>query len=175
MEGNIVFYVLAALGVSFLIYTLFGRRGDPTVVFDVNDPRLAKAVADAQETVGLFLQHGLPDLQVPNSDKAVKVRFTLSFGDNNTEAIWVGDIARAGPDQFTGLYENDPVHLDRLAYGERASFDLSQIIDWSWVGPDDRVYGHYSTRIMAAENAMPRGAEGFVAALADNPVPESWH
>lgn len=167
-------YIFLAIGCACLIYTLFGRRGDPTVVFDVDDPRLVKAVAQAQETVDLFLQHGLPDTHVSDEDKLVKVRFPIPFGENNTEAIWVGDIAREGADQFTGVYENDPVHLDRLYDGRRARFDLSQIIDWSWIGTNDRVYGHYSTRIMVAENAVPRGAESFVAALSDDPVPDSW-
>ncbi|MEM8644748.1 MAG: DUF2314 domain-containing protein [Pseudomonadota bacterium] len=172
MSGSVITAIAAALVLTAFLWK--NSQAASVGVLDADDPRLVKVVEDAKATLDLFLTHGMGDDRVPMEDKGLKVRFELPFGQDNAETIWVGQIVKLGQDRFKAVLENDPVHIPGKVFGDLVEFDKSQIVDWSWIGPDNRIYGQYYVRRLKDLQPVPRGAEGFFEALADAPVPAGW-
>ena len=169
---------LAMLGAAFIATNAFpstgpvnASTGDAVVTFSENDARMSAAQDAALKHFSRFLDHVLDDSGQARSDAAIKVALPLE-GDAGTEVIWVTPFARQGS-LFIGALANEPRFLTGLATGDVISFDAGQVRDWSFYGPDGRMYGSYTTRVILAD-LEPSRAEQLRALLSHDPLPPDW-
>lgn len=169
---------LAMLGAAFIATNAFPSTGpvnasaDATVVMvSDTDLRMNAAQDAALEHFSRFLDHVLEPGGQARADAAVKVALPLD-GDAGTEVIWVTPFARQDG-LFIGALANAPQFLSGLAAGDLVSFDATQIRDWSFHGPDGRIYGSYTTRVILAD-LEPARAHQIRALLSSTPLPPDW-
>ena len=169
---------LAMLGAAFVATNAFPSTGpvnaaapDKVVMFTDGDARMNAAQNAALKHFSRFLEHVLNDNGQARPDAAIKVALPLE-GDAGTEVIWVTPFAR-NDGLFIGALANEPRFLSGLAAGDVISFDGSQVRDWSFYGPDGRMYGSYTTRVILAD-LDPSRAEQLRALLSLEPLPSDW-
>lgn len=169
---------LAIFGAAFLATNAFpstgpvsAATGDDVVLYSGGDDRMIAAQDAAQKHFSRFLDHVLNDLGQARADAAVKVAIPLE-GDAGTEVIWVTPFAiRDG--LFIGALANDPHFLTGLFAGDVIAFDGNQVRDWSFYGPDGKMYGSYTTRVILAD-LTPNHAARIRALLSPDPLPSDW-
>ena len=151
-------------------FAAFAQSGDPVEDFSRNDPAMNAAMATANETLDQFLANATAQgLGLPGT--SVKVAFDVE--GRGAEIIWVGPFAWDGGSGFAGLLANQPNFMDNLNAGDRVDFDRSMIRDWAVSGSDGLLYGHYTTRVIAARLDRTQ-REGLEAILSPNPIPGGW-
>lgn len=146
-------------------------QGDPVISFENTDTEMNSAMATAQATLPVFLARAT-DAEGYGADGAlVKVAFIDDYGD--PEIIWVGPFLWDRGDGFAGLLANEPRALGNLRGGDRVDFTRDMIRDWSWTGPQGRLWGNYTTRVMLAQMDADTQAQ-MNAILSPDPVPADW-
>lgn len=169
---------LAMMSAAFLATNAFPSTGpvrtstgEDVVVFSDDDLRMSTAQDTAQKHFSRFLDHVLNDQDQARADAAVKVAVPLE-GEAGTEVIWVTPFARRDG-LFIGALANEPRFLTGLVAGDVIAFDGGQVRDWSFYGPDGKMYGSYTTRVILADLA-PEQAARIRALLSTNPLPSDW-
>jgi uncharacterized protein YegJ (DUF2314 family) len=147
---------------------------DPIVEFAGDDPVMVAAMEEAQRSLPRFLTEALgPDGQSLDGT-AIKVRLEAdgSVPEMTHEIIWVGPFARVDG-AYAGLLANEPQALGGLKAGDRVDFTQDQIVDWSFSGPDGKLYGNYTTRVMLPHLSADEAA-WLNDALSELAVPDFW-
>lgn len=97
----------------------------------------------------------------------------VSFASGETkEELWVEGFAPAESTKLTGRLSQPSAVLSDLAAGEDVTFDLADIVDWSFV-KEGRGYGYFT--IHAGLPYMPTSqAEVTRDFLHERPLPSGW-
>lgn len=146
---------------------------DPTINYEVDDPAMGAAIAAAQATLPLFLDHAFDDAGYSVEGAAMKVALPAD-GSNGTEHehIWVAPFARASDGSLTGILANEPVALGALRAGDQIDFTPDMISDWHLTAPNGLFWGSYTSRVMYDQGAF--GDTPFDQVFQAEPVPEAW-
>ena len=169
---------LAMLGAAFLATNAFPGNApvnaavrEDVLLFSDGDARMNAAQDTAQQHFSRFLDYVMDDQGRARADAAVKVALPLE-GEAGTEVIWVTPFAsRDG--KYIGALANEPHFLTGLAAGDVIAFDGTQVRDWSFYGPDGKMYGGYTTRVILAD-LTPAQAAQIRALLSTDPLPTDW-
>ena len=147
---------------------------DPIIQFSDDDPEMQAAMAEAVRTLPRFLVDALGPDGVSLEGIAVKVSLVSdrTVPGMTDEIIWVAPFARLDGG-FAGLLANEPQALGGLKAGDRVDFNQSQIVDWSFAGPDGKLYGNFTTRVMLP-HLSPADRASLTEALSETAVPDFW-
>ena len=146
---------------------------DKVISYDQGDLTMNGAQAEAQKHLPKFLEKILDDQGLAAEGAMVKVAFPISKnGQSGHEVIWVGPFG--GVDgNFRGMLANRPRDMEAQV-GDIVEFDTTMIRDWMFTGPDGKLYGSYTTRVMLPD-MHPQTAAQLRAALSENPLPSDWN
>lgn len=167
--------VLAAVGVAWI----FGnpssdaRSGDPVVEFAATDQTMNDAQAEARRQLPKFMDTVLDADGLARSDTLVKVAFPTDNPDMEVEVIWVGPFRRVG-NGYAGALANEPVAMPGHHAGTEVTFSEDMIRDWILPGPDGRAFGHYTTRVIAAQSNNAEFRQMIGEILMPTPAPDDW-
>lgn len=160
--------LIVALGVAPLwAQTKPDAQGDPITSFEEQDAVMNAAMAEAASTLPLFLLSAMTTDGQGLPTAMLKVAMPAVGG--GTEVIWVDGIARTATG-FTGYLANQPHYLGPLSRGDFVEFSRDMIADWAITSPTGRLYGHYTTRVIAR---LP-GNEYLWDVLEPQPLPPGW-
>lgn len=115
---------------------------DAVIDFATDDPEMNAAIDKARATLPDFwARFAAPG---PNeSDFSLK----LGISDGvNTEHFWCGSI-QGDAESATCIIDNQPVHVQTVAYGEEVEVDPAIISDWLYYR-DDKIVGGETIRVM---------------------------
>jgi uncharacterized protein YegJ (DUF2314 family) len=143
---------------------VLAQGGDPVVNFSENDSAMNAAMAAAQKSLPVFMDH-LNNPASPATDLILKV--AISTETDYVEHIWVNQIRPVGADTFEGRYANQPVEFEGNE-GDLVTFSQGSVSDWSFM-EGDQLHGNYTTRVMLPY-IDPEQAAYLAAILA--PLPE---
>lgn len=146
--------------------------GDTVVSFDTQDQTMNDAMAEAQASLDLFMANATDAAGTGSPDASVKVAFETT--DGGTEIIWVGTFESTNGTNFSGQLANQPNFMGDLNIGDTVSFSRDMIRDWGIPQSDGRLYGHYTTRVIAATLPADEAAQ-LNAILSPSPVPADWN
>lgn len=143
--------------------------GDDLTFFEDSDAVMNAAIGEARRTLPLFLDYVLgPDGTAPIG--TLKVSFQTFPQDVGDEIIWVDGFRRLPDGSFTGRLSNRPVYLGNWQVGTEVSFPENDIQDWGLRSTDGRLFGNYTTRVIAAQSGDP----GLQSILTPDPLPQGW-
>lgn len=147
--------------------------GDPTVGFEKTDPVMNKAIGNAIGSLDLFLNAVSNTSGHFHADGSLKVAFVVNSADMTAEIIWVDNLRLKKNGQFTGRLANEPNAMPGLKHGSKVRFSKDQIRDWGFFASDQKLYGHYTTRVLVKQ--LPKDqAAGILSVLSRKPVPAGW-
>jgi uncharacterized protein YegJ (DUF2314 family) len=149
----------------------FAQQGDPVTGFAEDDPEMTAAVAQAGQTLPLFLKNATDADGFGVAGTSVKVAFPATGG--GSEVIWVGPFRWDGDQNLAGLLANQPNFMGGLNAGDPVDFTVDMVRDWALQTSDGMLSGHYTTRVILPR-LDPAQAAQLSAMLSKNPVPESW-
>ena len=157
-----------------LALTPVARAQDPIIQFAGDDPEMQAAMQEAVRSLPRFLSEALGADGVSRDGMAIKVELQAdgSVAGMTEEIIWVAPFARIDGG-FAGLLANEPQALGGLKAGDRVDFSQEQIVDWSFPGPDGKVYGNFTTRVMLPHLSDDERAT-LTEALSELAVPDFW-
>lgn len=143
--------------------------GDDLTFFEASDQVMNAATDEARRTLPLFLDYVLAQDGAALAG-TLKVAFQTFPVDVGEEIIWVDGFRRLPDGSFTGRLSNSPVYLGNWQVGTEVSFPESDIRDWGLRSTDGRLFGNYTTRVIAAQP----GNEGLWDVLTPTPLPQGW-
>ena len=149
------------------------RSGDPVVEFAANDQTMNDAQAEAQRHLPNFFGAALDANGASKPDTFVKVAFPVDQGDMSVEVVWVSAFTKSGA-SMTGRLSNDPVAMPGLSAGSSVSFSEDMVRDWILPSPDGRAWGHYTTRVIAAQSQDENFQAQISQILMPDPAPKDW-
>jgi len=146
-----------------------GVTGPDTRSSSALDITLAQLQARAH--LDRFFEAVLDERGIARNGAALKV----ALRDERTGAgsiVWITPFARRG-DLLMGTLAAAPAPALRIRQGDLVRFHPEDVRDWSFTGPDGRMYGNFTTRLVL--NAMaPDQAARIAAILSDSPAPADW-
>lgn len=138
-----------------------------------SDPAMAAAVAEARGTLGLFLAHALDDEGYSLPPAVIKVGIPSPGSGQMNEFIWLAPFQCLADGRLRGISLDDGSIVTSLKAGDLVDFTVAQVIDWSWMFDQPRIWGDYTTRVIAAEEGLdPMDLYG--KPWAADPVPPGW-
>lgn len=139
------------------------QSGDPLIEVAPDDAAMDAAIASARASLPRFWARF--DTRTPDySDFMVKAGMTTVSGEG-TEHIWI-DLTDHRDGKVFGRLANDPVHLgEHLALGSEVEVSEEIISDWGYA-KGEVLYGHFTTRVLAAMQGESLSAYG----LSPNPL-----
>jgi uncharacterized protein YegJ (DUF2314 family) len=155
-----------------LAAALPARAQDEVISFADDDPAMSAAVETARNHLGQVLTATISEVGVGHPALSLKVAFPVEGGETDTEVIWLSEIslAQAG---MAGKLANEPVNMAGLHLGDEVRFTQEMIYDWGLAGPDGKMFGHYTTRVLL--HTLPEAqAAPIREILSDDPLPEPW-
>ncbi|GKY89464.1 DUF2314 domain-containing protein [Sinisalibacter aestuarii] len=145
---------------------------DDVISYGSDDPAMNEAIRSAQSHLGRVLVAAINEVGVAHPALSLKVAFPVEAEDMNAEVIWVDEISLA-QEGMAGKLANEPVNMPGLHLGDEVHFSQEMIYDWGLVGPDGKVFGHYTTRVLI-ETLPEAQAAPIREALSDTPLPAAW-
>lgn len=173
--GRLAGCLVLAAGVAFANTDPSTNRAaaeaaDPVVEYTNDDARMNAAQKEARAHLDRFMAEVLDGDGVSVEGAAIKVAVAVD-GTSNFEVIWVAPFAsRDGG--LIGLLANQPRDIAGNA-GDPIRFSRDQVRDWSFFGPDGKMYGSFTTRVILAD-LEPAEAAQIAALLSDAPTPDHW-
>lgn len=173
--------VVVLLGISGAAW-LFGNpesdagNGDPVVNFAAHDQDMNAAQATAKSHLPDFFKAALTPSGSSKPDTLVKVAFPIDdpqSPDIGFEVIWVGQFQMAEKG-FIGRLANEPVSMPGFEAGSPVEFTEEMVRDWILPNGDGRFYGHYTTRVIAAQSDNAQFQDMIAQILMPEPVPADW-
>lgn len=147
-------------------------ESDKVVEYGKGDLSMNSAQAEAQKHLPVFLANILDEQGLAAEGAMVKVAFPVTIdGVSGHEVIWVGPFARLDG-SFKGMLANRPRDMTEQV-GDVVDFSEDMIRDWMFPGPDGRLFGSYTTRVMLKDLDADTAAR-ISAALAPEPLPRGW-
>lgn len=143
----------------------------PTVSFAESQPAVEAAQATARMHLDRFLDHVLQEQGTARADASIKI--ALKIDEANVEMIWVTPFASLGGDQFVGRLANAPRSTSQWQDGDAIHFSRADVRDWSFSGPDGRLFGSYTTRALLPHLTSEQAAQ-ISSLLSDSPEPAWW-
>jgi uncharacterized protein YegJ (DUF2314 family) len=166
--GKLLFAVLGSQSTQRGEVRISQMPGGDQVIGGVRGRAMDQAIQAARETLPVFWawhETRALDPGDPN-DCALKVKFPNTRG--GWEHIWLIDIRRTGP-VVSGLVASEPEGVPDLQLWQPKIIETGNITDWGF-RKADLMYGHFTTRILAA--AHPEVAEREVSyGLSPTPLP----
>lgn len=154
---------------ALICLPLWVWAGDPIIDFGADDPAMQRAIAQARDTLPVFLNKATNAQGFGVAQASLKVKFVIN--DDLSEVIWVTSFRRTNSG-FRGVLANEPVHMVGKRAGSRVTFGMDQIADWSLTA-NGRLYGNYTTRTMLTElDAASRKQMRQI--LSQRPMPSNW-
>ncbi|MEJ8560164.1 DUF2314 domain-containing protein [Yoonia sp. GPGPB17] len=154
--------------IAFLTFSApIWAQGDPTFNFATDDASMNAAMAEARDTLDVFLENTLSDGQ---SAPQTMLKVSIPTANGN-EIIWVSPFAQTSATEWIGILANQPQDIKGANAGDTVTFDTTQIADWALFSEDGVMYGGYTIREMVASGAV---TPDMVPAMSDNPIPETW-
>lgn len=150
-----------ALLVCGVAPTLAQQKQQGGVIYVPNeDPAMAAAKTKARATLAEFWAA----FEKPGSGED---RFSLKVGfrtqGNDSEHIWVNEIARLQDGRYTGRLVNVPRQIPGVSAGSRVEFGDDQISDWMFMR-NNKIVGNETLRPLLTRMA-PAEAERYRAML----------
>ncbi len=145
---------------------------DEVVTFGADDAVMNSAIETARSHLAQVLTATISDVGVGHPALSLKVAFPVDGDDMETEVIWLDQISLA-QQGMAGRLANAPVNMPGLRLGDEVRFSQDMIYDWGLVGPDGKVFGHYTTRVLLVTLPGDQAAP-IRAVLSDDPLPEAW-
>ncbi|MEO1240104.1 MAG: DUF2314 domain-containing protein [Pseudomonadota bacterium] len=143
-------------------------QGDPVTLFDDADATMNAAISEAVATLPIFLANAMTTDGFGLPSAMLKVAMPTVSGGGD-EIIWVEGISQTSTG-FAGYLANAPVDLGPLRHGDYVEFQAAQINDWGIRSPSGRLFGHYTTRVIAG---LPGNAHIWDL-LEPSPIPPDW-
>jgi len=146
---------------------------DPILTYEVEDPVMNEAIAEARATLPLFLAKAFDDEGYSLDGTMLKVGMPTD-GSNGTdvEHIWVTPFATMDDGSLTGLLANEPVALGDLEAGDQVDFSVDMVSDWHMTAPSGLFWGSYTSRVMYDRGAF--GATPFEDLFEAEATPAAW-
>ncbi len=156
-----------------LAFPAIGNAGDPVVKYNRTDPAMKHAIQNALGSLDLFLKAMDTGNGNFHPDSSLKVSFEVNTGETDNEIIWVDHLRREKNGRFLGRLANEPNFMDGLELGSNVQFSAAQIRDWGYYGEDQKLYGHYTTRVLVQR--LPKEQAASILSILSNPiVPTAW-
>lgn len=164
---------IALLACSFVSANgtlVFGKAAasDPVVKLVSFNPTIAEAEATARAQFADFLEFVAAD-QTPQSVATIKI--AVPTDDGTEEVIWVENISDINGVLIGRVTE--PSRPLRLSKNDAIALSPEQVRDWSYVGPNGKLFGNYTTRALLP-TLSPDSAARIAAVLSVNPLPADW-
>lgn len=102
------------------------RQGQADVIQDFDAARMEAAISEAKSNLSQFIG-ALSDPQPGQKDFAIKHGFKVP--GSGREYLWITE-PTFGSDGFTGLVNNDPIHLEDLSMGQEVTIPRDEVADW---------------------------------------------
>lgn len=141
------------------------RTGDISPGNHVTIVELTSAQIAARAHLDRFFRLVLDEHGVGQMDAAVRI--AVPGANGGQDMIWVTPFQKVNG-QYTGLRHNPSEDGRTILHFERA-----QVVDWSFAGPDGRLFGNYATRLFL-QTLTPEQAGNIAAILADTATPQEW-
>jgi len=145
---------------------------DEVVSTNADDPAMSAAIETAQSHLAKVLTAAINEVGVGHPALSLKVAFPVDTDDMDTEVIWLSDISLA-QEGMAGKLANEPVNMPDLHLGDEVRFSQEMIFDWGLAGPEGKVFGHYTTRVLLGSLPEDQAAP-IRALLSDDPLPDAW-
>ena len=145
---------------------------DADVVDTTENPQMTAAIQAARAQLDLALDSVVDDRRSVHPALNLKVKLTVNQLGVEEEIIWVNGIELTETG-FAGLLANTPTYLRGYVLGDQVTFDRGQIVDWSIMSTDGRMFGHFTTRVLL-KSLPPAEAAQIRDMLSDTPIPDSW-
>jgi uncharacterized protein YegJ (DUF2314 family) len=144
---------------AFLASPVTALADNPIILWPNSDPEMAAAFQNANDTLDLFLDNTLDRRGIAADYNTLKVAFAVNAPDMTVELIWVSQIHRFSDSKFKGRLDNYPQHITGKHYQSRVTFTRDQIRDWGHLSFDGKLYGHYTTRLLATSMSREKALE----------------
>jgi uncharacterized protein YegJ (DUF2314 family) len=118
------------------------NTGDPVVKVEETDQAMNEAIESARKSFPQFLKHW----KTMSSD-GVGVKVGLPTADGDVEHIWFKPITITDT-EVTGICSNDPYGIPNLSFGDKRTFQRSDVTDWMIV-VGNKCYGGYTVRVLS--------------------------
>lgn len=143
---------------------------DPSPKKETLDQRMIAAQAAARGQFDQFLNIVLDDTGPAPPDAGVKV--AVPDGDGAHRLVWLSLVAiRNG--QFVGRPTDASRTLEKHRFVEAIEFRKDQVRDWYLIGPNEEIFGAYSTRAVLGDLPAETAAR-IGLPLAETAVPANW-
>lgn len=117
---------------------------DGLIYIEDNDPDMENAIAEARKTYeNFFTAQKEKDADINSFAMKVLIK---DESNGESEHIWLSDITRDG-DVMQGNIANEPVYITHVKYGDRYSFGVNDISDWSY-SKDGLMEGNYTMCVL---------------------------
>ena len=142
------------------------RTGDVARENPVQNLDFTAAQIAAREHLDHFFRSVLDENGI--GQKGSALRIAIPRADGRVELVWVTPFQKEN-----GRYSGLPHDTALAATLGVLRFDRAQVVDWSFAGPDGRLYGNFATRLFL-QTLPPEQAETIASLLSDTPAPEEW-
>jgi uncharacterized protein YegJ (DUF2314 family) len=109
-----------------------------------DDPQMARAVEDAQRTLGFFMAAVRAK---KDGDTILEIKKAFVDGDK-VEHLWIKRVTYDGKN-FHGQIDNQPAEIGNVHAGERVTVAPREVDDWMFL-KDGKLMGGYTTRVLYA-------------------------
>ncbi len=166
-RGRLAGLLLLAANTLAMNSIAAARTGEPPLPDPTQTIDFATHQVAARVHLDHFFQFVLDDFGVARKEAAVRV--ALPSTDGRQRLVWLTPFVVQG-DQYLGADGS-------TGSGENSGlipFDRSQVVDWSFIGEDGRLFGNFTTRLMLHTLQAERAAE-IAALLSETPAPAEWY
>ena len=146
------------------------KDGDSVINYEQLDAQMNAAQDEARAYLDTFFANILDENGFSQDGSGVKVAFPI--GGDSVEVIWVSPFGQRDG-QFIGVLANRPRDIEGYSVGDTITFERDQIRDWYVFGPNGKMFGSYTTRVMLADMSADAAAQ-LAEMLANPPVPADW-
>ena len=136
----------------------------PLIEVAPTDAAMNAAIKEARRTLPIFRR--IFDRR-PRDVEAYWIKIAMPTYGGGHEYIWVYDLSW-GAGTVTGKLANEPEHLPGLHLDSKVTVKQETIADWAYL-KRGKLYGHFTTRVLAARMSEREAAEAR-AAFAPQPL-----
>jgi uncharacterized protein YegJ (DUF2314 family) len=140
----------------------------------VQPTEIEKAVSDAEAAARRHFDSFLTHVSTSHEPllATVAVRIALPAKSGERETVWITSVEKRSDGSFVGTRGHSPKSGLVASEAGNVIFTRSQVRDWSFVGPDNRLYGSFTARALSPY--MPLGSnDRMVSILSESPLPEA--
>ena len=142
---------------------------DPVTMFADDDAVMNAAIDEALASLPLFLRNVFESGAQALPQAQLKIALPTASGSGD-EIIWADRVQSLGGDRYMAVLINRPVDLGSLQLGSSVEFSRNAIRDWGLPSADGRLYGQYTSRVIADLT----GNQDIWNVLMPDPIPMVW-